>query len=447
MHEVELSIPLHRYTLNGDQAVEAAIHRLVVDVAHVFRRLVPADLLKSLVVIGGYGRGEGGVEVRDGIAAPHNNIDFLLLTTRELSPTEQERLQKKIDSDIDPLRSYHGIGIDTSIVPVRKLESSPCLVIWYDMRHGHKPILGDLDYVRNLKQFSLENIEPWNVRDLLVNRGTLLVINRFLLNAAEIVGGSSIERIRRTVIKHGIKAIIGYGDALLFFQGKYDWSYAEKQRRMREFALASPSFKELYEGAMEFRFAPNYRKYLALDLQSWNERLLATLEPIHLEVESLRLSKRLSDWNDYHRLALAQEVWKDWHKPRELAKRMLNLARHHNEADGLPWDLRWHAAMAGRRRWIGMTFPAVAYQKASLGYQAFCQSLLKAKSLESSELNKAFLKTWGELGDSNFHHMLKQHGIELGEESLDNGGTCQQVPTDCCDSLSEKSEEQNEVTV
>src|SRR5690606_3500364 len=119
----------------------------------------------------------------------------------------------------------------------------PCLVMWFDMRFGHKVLLGDPSFARGLDRFRLSRIEPADVRNLLVNRGTLLVINDLLFDGP----GGNDEAARRTALKHAMKAVIGYGDALLYFLGEYDHSYVEKQRRMRIRRDVPAAFRDLYD--------------------------------------------------------------------------------------------------------------------------------------------------------------------------------------------------------
>ena len=68
----------NRYTLDGGPQVESRIEDLVRAVAAEVENRVSSASYRALLLIGGYGRGEGGVEVRDGAEHPHNNLDFLL---------------------------------------------------------------------------------------------------------------------------------------------------------------------------------------------------------------------------------------------------------------------------------------------------------------------------------------------------------------------------------
>jgi hypothetical protein len=69
-----------RYTARGGAEVEARIRVLIGEVGEAVTAAVEPRHLRALLLIGGYGRGEGGVEVREGVEHPHNNLDFLLVT-------------------------------------------------------------------------------------------------------------------------------------------------------------------------------------------------------------------------------------------------------------------------------------------------------------------------------------------------------------------------------
>ncbi|HYI01101.1 hypothetical protein, partial [Hyalangium sp.] len=182
-----------RFTLRGSAAVEAQIAGIVRQAAAIIGARVRPDELRALALMGGYGRGEGGVERSGGSERPHNNLDFLLVINGTIRPG----LKELLDRSLEPLRRQYAVGLDLGIVTARALRRAPCLVMWYDMRYGHKTALGDTAFLPSLTHFSREAIVPGDVRDLLVNRGTLLVINEALLEQ----GGVDDEQ-RRALVRH-----------------------------------------------------------------------------------------------------------------------------------------------------------------------------------------------------------------------------------------------------
>ncbi|MDP6446353.1 MAG: hypothetical protein QF805_21355, partial [Pirellulaceae bacterium] len=371
-----------RYTVFGTAELEQQVRSLVCDVAAIVDRLMKPKDYRSLVLLGGYGRGEGGVEVRGDEAFPHNNLDFLLIT-RKMNSRRQAACRAEIDSAMAPVREKYGIGIDFSTIGVSKLRRSPSLVMWYDMRYGHRTVLGDAEFVPSLKQFSVDKIPAWNVRDLLVNRGTLFVINDMLM-AAQLPP----EQVGRPVVKHVMKAIIGYGDALLYHLGRYHWSYGEKQRRMQTSWETSDAFRELYEEAISFRFQPNYESYLERDFATWMDDLRDVLSPVHLHCEENRLKRHGMTWESYLRAALREALWTDARSPRGVAKKAVNLVRGPRCRVSGSWQATLGGRVTGMRGVLPILFPIVAYKLQSTELRSTAALILGAEDDSTSELRR-----------------------------------------------------------
>ena len=294
---------------------------------------------------------------------------------------------------LEALRNRHDVGIDIGVVSEAALRTSPCLVMWYDMRFGHRTVLGDREFVPSLTRFTLDKIESWDIRNLLVNRGTLLVINDVLLE-----GGARSAQTSRTVIRHAMKAIIGYGDALLYFNGRYHWSYVEKQNRMRSLVSAPSVFRRLYDTAIEFRFNPNYERYLDFYLPRWLDDLNAILADIHLTCERARLGDSTLQWEEYLDTALRQFLREGLASPRSLAKKITNAARRPVANPGVSALAALGTRAAGPRDLLPILFPAVAYRSVA---PAFSKTL-KGFGDGPTAMRRRYLELWGQHVDINF---------------------------------------------
>ena len=196
-----------RFTVYGTDAVEGTLRNLVETVGNAFEEALRPYRWRTVLLLGGYGRGEGGVECIEGKERPHNNLDFLVVL-REGDARKVNQVKQKLDAVLESLRKVHGIAMDLAVTTESRLCKAPSLVMWYDMRFGHKTILGDDTFIKGLDHFQLDRIPSWDVRNLLVNRGTLLLINDELLQRRP----PGVD-VRKVVVKHIMKAIIGYGDA------------------------------------------------------------------------------------------------------------------------------------------------------------------------------------------------------------------------------------------
>jgi len=399
-----------RFTARGGDLIEKELTAIVSQAAETVIQTVPADRYRALVLIGGYGRGEGGVQVVEGIERPHNNLDFLLLTNN-LPSRELGTIKANIDKALAPLSEAHQLGFDFSLINISKLRRSPCLVMWYDMRFGHKTLAGDADFVPSLESFREDCILASDVRNLLVNRGTLFVINDALLER-----GDLNEQDRKILVKHAVKGIIGYGDALLFFLGGYHWSYVEKQRRMRSQANVPENFKTLYDRAMEFRFRPDYASFPGEEVTHWLDSIRPQLADIHLRCESLRLHHELT-WPAYPPYAFRQILLDNPTSLRGWAKKTLHSLRTSFVPSGLPLLSRLGFRCGGMTNALPILFPVAAYDISDIPFRTLAQQVLKAPNREWSELRRAYLKQWSIYGDINFPSVLRKLRLHLDGSS------------------------------
>ncbi len=396
-----------KFTVYGSQDVERAITEMVAEASAAIARELAADKYKALVLIGGYGRGEGGVEMAGGIQKPHNNLDFLLILN-DSAAAESSEIKQKLDAILYDLSKQCGLGMDLGIITTGKLRNSPCLVMWHDMRFGHKTLLGDSEYVPSLTRFSPERIDPSDIRNLLVNRGTLLVINQMLLEKPELT-----EEASRTVVKHAMKAIIGYGDALLFSVGKYHWSYVEKQKRMASSTEVAADFRRLYDAACEFRFRPDYSGWLSRDLRAWMQELISALEPVHLAFEAVRLNHPGLTWEQYADTAFRHNLSEDITSPRSIARKTMRLLQPLPTLPGADLLTQLGYKCGGWRGSLPILFPVIAYPLDAPRYRKRAQQLLEAADESPQALRRAYLRCWSTYGDTNFGTVLKKLGLSL----------------------------------
>lgn len=392
-----------RFTAKGGDEVEARILDVIREGGEIARATLPQGSWRAVVLMGGYGRGEGGVEITNNTQKPHNNLDFLLITTGKWAK-ETEKLRRTLNEALRPLSEKAGIGIDAGGISDRALETAPCRVMWYDMRFGHQTILGDPSYVPSLSRFTADRILASDIRDLVVNRGTLLVINDAVTALS-----SPPEGVWKALIRHAVKAILGYGDSLLYWRGVYHWSYAERQRRMACRLDVGADFRSLYNWAMEFRFMPDYSGWEQRDIRAWLDDVRRAVEPVHLEVEGRRCEVDKLNWKDYPVAALNRGVKDGLSHPREAARRLkaflLNRSRKSSS-----FGHRLALTLTPPRDLLGIVFPVIAYNIAEPNFRGLARWAVEGPD-DPNGLRMAFLKTWGVFGDPNFEASARKLGL------------------------------------
>lgn len=382
-----------RLTVLGSERLESELWATLDRIAAVTRGLVGDTRLRALVLLGGYGRGEGGV-ARDaaGRERPHNNFDVLLVTRADTlglgARAETRRLGAELGEAVASIAADAGIGIDVGAVTDRALRDAPCLVMWSDMAQGHRVLAGDDAFVAALP-FAPEGIEAEDVVRLLANRVTLLVVNRALLAQAE--GRGASREARAAVLRHGMKAVVGVGDAWLFAEGRYDGSYLEKQRRMQASTSAPPRLRRLYDEAIRFRLAPGQTEPPPVaELRAWNETLLELAAEVHRRLEEHRLGRLGPGWEGYVPRAAVVSV-RDALRARSAA-RVVRTARDLAKGRGL----------------VPLLLPLVAYRAST----PLAGRLLSSGADEAS-LDLAYLRAWSRHGDPAFLPVARRLGLTL----------------------------------
>lgn len=406
-----MSDRVRRFTAQGSTTVERRVASIVDGVVQVVASKIPLATLRALVLIGGYGRGEGGVEVRAGAEHPHNNLDFLMIVNA-MGRARREELERVVQADLRALALEAGVGIDLSVASAASLRWARPLVMWYDMRLGHRTVLGDASFVPSLRRFRLDRVPAIDMLRLMVNRGTLLLINEQILDRT-----LQTEEERRSVVRHTMKAIIGYGDAHLFANGQYDWSYVEKQRRFEFLPNTGPRLKALYAEATEFRFRPQYDTYLEFDLGEWMRSIRAALQPVHLDFERWRLGQPGLDWSQYPATALTRGILGTWHRPREFASMLWQLNCGRETASSFGPLVTSACRLTRAADVLALAYPIIAYDLADPDLRRFAAQVLALADSDPDPvcLRRGYLRAWSHLGDRNFVDMAEQIGLTTAE--------------------------------
>lgn len=376
--------------------------------------------VKALVLLGGYGKGEGGLIFKLGAYRPHNNFDLLLILS-DSQKGKASAIKEAVDETIRSLEEELDIGIDISVMTESKFRSMPTRVFTYDMQEGHRTLYGDSSLVSSIER-SLSDVPSWDVRNLMVNRGSLLLINQLCLSLLDKCLDSN-HQIKKLIIKHTMKAIIGYGDAVLFFNGNYHWSYEEKQKRLLGVKNVSLNFIRLYQDAMNFRFSPKYEYYFNFDLKKWQAGILDTLRSVHLMCESKRLGHDNIQLDEYLELALSAIPTQDGLTTRSVAKSAFNFMKSHKGV--LPIDycliskIGYHSS--NNYDLTPVLFPLIAFSPTAkclpINLQMFLYSHFNSNQGDRMGLIKHYLKDWGHSFDPNLWAVLDKHQINLQTEA------------------------------
>lgn len=271
-----------KYSVKGSPAFDARIDadmRRIADAVYASRF---SKHWKALVLLGGYGRGEGSPMIGPGgEELPFNDYDLIVVTDSidPLLKRELKQLEKKLSEELNlPVDLYPYLA---AMLP--KCEFS---LLNYEMKYGHRVIRGDKNILEAMPAYPHNAIPLSEGTRLLMNRGKLLLdIKRRLARPDPLT-----QEERRRFLKFMFKADLAFGDCALLLRDAYDLSYTVKRHRLPEIDLSGLNdarvFVSAYNHAVDFkeradfqvlenhnvhlRFAETVRRYEEFFL--WYER-------------------------------------------------------------------------------------------------------------------------------------------------------------------------------
>jgi len=206
--------------------------------------------LLALILGGGYGRGEGGVQTVAGTERAYNDLDLFAITT---GGTLDD-----VDRICRPHAEQLGIHVDVGrtlrLSEIRRWQPS---LMWFDLVHGHRVLVGDAGIL-------LDHVPGAVRRDLPVREATRLLLNRGmgLLWAMRVAHGVAAAPDADFIRRNAFKAMLAFGDATLIAHGRYASAVAGRGSRFLHLSHASTEVASLrlettYARALRFKTEPD----------------------------------------------------------------------------------------------------------------------------------------------------------------------------------------------
>ncbi|MGI6300401.1 MAG: hypothetical protein ACOX52_04990 [Verrucomicrobiota bacterium] len=305
-----------KYSMKGSAAFDAGVDKALARIVERVRSTPFEDDLRAIVLMGGYGRGEGSPWVRDGEESAFNDYDCVVVARPGLASGRRSRLRSVLQALERDLTAELGITVDLYLHTPESLHRAEFSLMNLEMRYGHRVIWGEPTVLEEMPEYELARLPLVEGTRLLLNRGKLLLdLVRLLHDGAP--EALAAPEVGEKAVKFLMKARLAMGDALLMALGRYDISYVEKRQRMHA-ALdsdldcpARPSFEiervaEEFLQAVEFKEWVDFSRY---EVAAWPEQLRQLL-PAYIQFfysfESVRLRVGMRD-RDQHLLALPDD--------------------------------------------------------------------------------------------------------------------------------------------
>ena len=289
----------YNFTIYNDDKINARIQEDLRKIKTAILREFPE--IEALILVGGFGRGEGGVVIVDGIVKPINDYDIVVVSEEKIRPQKINEIRKKLAEEI-------GIWwVDISIFNRRKLQKLKKSIYLYDLKYGSVVFWGDPD-ILNL-------IPDMDASKILLIEGEYLFVTRLWA----FLGPFSIEFTKRKLTKDESfflanqmsKAILACVDVLLLSKGKYHVSYTERNKIVKSMFPEMSEYFAVFDWALETKLRP------VLGITYTVEEYFK-VKKVYLEIMKRFLSKLYK--TDFHDWSVFYKAYKN--KPYSMIRRI-----------------------------------------------------------------------------------------------------------------------------
>ena len=207
--------------------------------------------LASVVLGGGYGRGEGGVCRTSRGDRLYNDLDFFVFSDGA-NHDEMHQIATELSRITAKWERRLGVSVDMS--PIKELSSLSrvsCKLMYQELVRGWIPIWGSVDLEKFILRRPPEALPFSEAARLILNRGMGLIF------AGERLAEGS--RDADFIMRNLHKSQLGAGDALLIAAGKYRWNGAERLEVLRRYLAEnglSSGIGDNYEKALVYKAEP-----------------------------------------------------------------------------------------------------------------------------------------------------------------------------------------------
>lgn len=304
-HPLEQSTTPHskfqkRFTLDGDNSLEARLAATCANVARAVQQIVPSRKLEALLLGGGYGRGEGGVLRTPEGDQPYNDLEFYVFISGNRF-LNRRQFGRSLNHLAPELTRAAGVEVEFHIISSAQLRRSNSSMFYYDLVAGHQQLCGVTDALRDCGHHRDARLLPLaEATRLLMNRGTGLLLAREMLSDKRITPDAS-DFIARNIAK----AQLALGDAVLTASGRYHWSCRERNARLTRLDHAvnqEPWFKQIchqHVSGVEFKLHPHRSAASAVELGKRYQSVSELMLQVWLWVERQRLQTAFSSAREY----------------------------------------------------------------------------------------------------------------------------------------------------
>lgn len=244
-----------RYTVFGSDKFERVVQGHMDLITKRVLEIFEPDDLAALVLGGSYGRGEGGVYIKDSTELPFTDYDFFIIINH-MNRKKAAQYHHKLEHLRVQLEEELEIDADFNFIhTIDQLRKEPPTIMLYELRYGHKVLFGP----ENI----LAGVGPVKSGQISLEQGLRMLLDRatgLFLAEAKIGKQQLSEQERNFVLSNINKSILAAGDVYLLMNNDYHYSYRIRQEKLEnhkeDLLLAKLGLVEDYSRSIDFKIRP-----------------------------------------------------------------------------------------------------------------------------------------------------------------------------------------------
>ncbi|MBT6325968.1 MAG: hypothetical protein HOJ35_08360 [Bdellovibrionales bacterium] len=291
-----------KYTLIDDETLDAIIEKDMNTIVDQFQNDFGENIC-SMVLIGGYGRGEGGVQIINDKNMPKNNYDILLVLNKA-GLFSRKKIQKQLVSLKNKINQQQLLSnlLEVTFISKFQAKTVPSIMIYQDVYNSAKTIFGE----------KIQNILPLRVRDPLpyiealtiIRNRSMLLLSVLLNKSQEGYDGNDGQQLKIWMAK----VVIGFGDGILIIKNNYVTGYYDKMVEVSKLDFSDifddsedyQIFKKLHKEASEYRLFGN-----SFNLPEDKTKILHILSMINLSIIKSIKHNQFNSWDNLNKVSFS----------------------------------------------------------------------------------------------------------------------------------------------
>jgi len=311
-----MSRKIGRFTAYNNAFVDATIDSHINIISKMVLQEIPNVI--SIILVGGFGRGEGSAEVTsDRHVMPLKDYDFAIVVKQmPKRKTVEKVLEKvyqaiKVSSTENELFRFSSFAVDLEFRTTNMLVS--CDIWDYDFRAASQLLYGE--DVRKMFRFQAQDIPLSSGLKLLFEKITGL-IGHFRCEYLE--DRSPSRQQRKAITYECMKTYVEMCTALCILAGNYRPTYKGRMKifdtvfedRHGELLAQLPHLPQMVRDATEFKLKPEFDKVTLNPIDLWF-KTRDDLEKVLKYYIRKFFKISVSDWSDFVRVALFP-MWQEY---------------------------------------------------------------------------------------------------------------------------------------